>query len=97
MCWIDQRQGTVDIVIRKGTFKQLRRSLDSVAEAPNVLEAVRAARRLREEAEALELEAVIEARRHRATWSEIGAVYGTSKQGAQQRFRAAVQAEHSGS
>jgi hypothetical protein len=77
----------------KGTFKQLRRSLDAVAAAPNALEAVRASRQLREEAETLELEAVIEARQQRATWSEIGAVYGTSKQGAQQRFRAALRAE----
>jgi len=85
----------VDTMIRKGTFKQLRRSLDTLATAPHALEAVRAARQLREEAEALELEAVIDARRHRATWSEIGAVYGASKQGAQQRFRAALPAEDS--
>jgi hypothetical protein len=82
-------------MIRKGTLKQLRRSLDAIAGASNALEGVRAARQLREEAEALELEAVIQARRHRATWSEIGAIYGRSKQGAQQRFRAAVQAEES--
>lgn len=82
-------------MIGKGTFKQLRRSLEAVAEAPNALEAIRAARTLREEAEALELATVIEARRQRATWSEIGAVYGTSKQGAQQRFRAALRAEDS--
>lgn len=80
-------------MLGKGTFKQLRRSLDAVAEAPNALEAVRASRALREQAEALELAAVIEARRQRTTWSEIGAVYGTSKQGAQQRFRAALRAE----
>jgi hypothetical protein len=80
-------------MLRKGTLKQLRRSLEAVAAAPNALEAVRASRRLRDEAEALELEAVIEARRQRATRSEIGAVYGTSKQGAQQRFRMALRAE----
>ena len=82
-------------MIRRGSFKQLRRSLDTLARALNALEAVRAARQLREEAEALELEAVIDARRQRATWGEIGAVYGTSKQGAQQRFRAALRAEDS--
>jgi hypothetical protein len=49
--------------------------------------------RLREEAEALELGAVIEARRQRATWSEIGAVYGTSKRSTQQRLRMAVRDE----
>ena len=54
-------------MIRKATFKQLRRSFDAVAAARNALEAVHASRQLREGAEALELEAVIEARRQRAT------------------------------
>jgi hypothetical protein len=54
------------------------------------LEALAAARRLREAVEDLELDLVAEVRAQRATWTEIGAVYGTSKQGAQQRFRVAV-------
>jgi hypothetical protein len=59
---------------------------------PAPLEALAAARELRLAAEALELELVLELRERRWTWSEIGKVYGTSKQGAQQRFRSV--AEH---
>jgi zona occludens toxin (predicted ATPase) len=48
-----------------------------------------AARRLREAAEELEAAQVEAARKAGATWNEIGACYGLTKQGAQQRFRAA--------
>ena len=48
-----------------------------------------AARRLREAAEELEAAQVVAARKAGATWMEIGACYGLTKQGAQQRFRAA--------
>jgi hypothetical protein len=37
--------------------------------------------------EALEADTVADARAAGATWGEIGALYGLSKQGAQQRFR----------
>ena len=47
------------------------------------------ARQLREAAEELEAAQVEAARKAGATWSEIGACYGLTKQGAQQRFRAA--------
>jgi hypothetical protein len=47
-----------------------------------------AARRLREAAEELEVAQVEAARKAGATWIEIGACYGLTKQGAQQRFRA---------
>jgi hypothetical protein len=47
-----------------------------------------AARRLREAAEELEAAQVEAARKAGATWIEIGASYGLTKQGAQQRFRA---------
>ena len=47
-----------------------------------------AARRLREAAEELETAQVEAARKAGATWIEIGATYGLTKQGAQQRFRA---------
>ena len=50
---------------------------------------VEAARRLREAAEELEAAQVEAARKAGATWIEIGACYGLTKQGAQQRFRAA--------
>ncbi|HEY1624707.1 MAG TPA: hypothetical protein VGG16_13000 [Streptosporangiaceae bacterium] len=46
------------------------------------------ARQLREAAEELEAAQVAAARKAGATWIEIGACYGLTKQGAQQRFRA---------
>jgi hypothetical protein len=49
------------------------------------LDAIRAAR---ERLEALEADAVHGARHAGVTWKAIGALYGLSKQGAQQRFRA---------
>jgi hypothetical protein len=51
------------------------------------LEKLDAARRLREAAEALEQEAVVAARAAGQTWTQVAAVYGMSKQAAQQRFR----------
>jgi hypothetical protein len=77
-------------VFEKRAFKRLRRAAATVQDAQNALDALAAARQLREAAEDLEIAAVIEARRRRATWTEIGSVYGTSKQAAQQRFRSAV-------
>ena len=47
-----------------------------------------AARYLREAAEELEAAQVEAARKAGATWIDIGACYGLTKQGAQQRFRA---------
>jgi len=35
-----------------------------------------------------------EVRRQGGTWTQIGTVYGTTKQGAQQRFRGALAREH---
>jgi hypothetical protein len=43
-------------------------------------------RRLREAAEEMETAQVEAARKAGATWTEIGAYYGLTKQGAQQRF-----------
>jgi len=78
-------------MVGKGIFKHLRRAVDAVQTAPSAVEALAAARQLTEAAEALERELVIAAREQRATWTEIGAIYGTSKQGAQQRFRFAAE------
>jgi hypothetical protein len=58
-----------------------------VADGP--ISRLEAARRLREAAEELEAAQVEAARKAGATWNEIGACYGLTKQGAQQRFRAA--------
>jgi hypothetical protein len=80
-------------MLGKGTFKKLRQALDAAQTASTPLEGLAAARQLREAAEALELAMVVEARRRRSTWTEIGAIFGTSKQGAQQRFRSAVSSE----
>ncbi|MDQ2706448.1 MAG: hypothetical protein M3Z25_01895 [Actinomycetota bacterium] len=77
-------------MLGKGSIKRLRHAVEAVESAPTALEALVAARELRQAAEALELAAVVEVRRERGTWTQIGAVYRTSKQGAQQRFRAAV-------
>ena len=62
------------------------RALD-VADGP--IRRLEAARQLREAAEELEAAQVEAARKAGATWNEIGACYGLTKQGAQQRFRAA--------
>ncbi len=58
-----------------------------IADAP--MSRLDAARRLREAAEELEAAQIEAARKAGATWNEIGACYGLTKQGAQQRFRAA--------
>ncbi|WP_035758551.1 hypothetical protein [Granulicoccus phenolivorans] len=54
--------------------------------ADDALAVVDAARRVREAAEALEEDAIRSARADGASWSKIGAKYGLTKQGAQQRF-----------
>jgi hypothetical protein len=56
-------------------------------------EALAAARALREIAEAVERDAVTAARAAGLSWSAIGKVYGLTKQGAQQRFKAALAAD----
>lgn len=76
----------------KASYRKLRNAVGAVQSAPNALEALAAARLLREAAEELELALVAEARDQRGTWTEIGAIYGTSKQGAQQRFRSIARA-----
>lgn len=60
---------------------------DAHRAAREPLERLDAARRLREAADELEAAAIADAREVGATWSDIGALYGLTKQGAQQRFR----------
>lgn len=50
-------------------------------------EALAAARALRQAADELERAAILAARRAGMSWTRIGAVYGLTKQGAQQRFK----------
>lgn len=67
---------------------RVQQALDVAVAAGDPLSALDAARRLREAAEDLEAEAVREVRGTGVTWTQIGALYGMTKQGAQQRFRA---------
>lgn len=65
---------------------QLGKALAALEAAPDALTALDAARRVRELAERVESEHVRAARLDGASWSRIGALYGLTKQGAQQRF-----------
>ena len=67
--------------------KRLARVLSSLRDVPDPITRLDAVRRGREALEELELKTVTDARAAGATWREIGALYGLSKQGAQQRFR----------
>jgi hypothetical protein len=69
-----------------GQLKRLMRALEDLRSASSPTARLDAARRIREAADKLEQVQVDAARSAGATWSDIGAVYGLSKQGAQQRF-----------
>jgi hypothetical protein len=73
----------------KSPVKRISAALSALVAADRPLSRLDAARRLREAAEELEAAQVDAARKAGATWNEIGACYGLTKQGAQQRFRAA--------
>ena len=73
----------------KSLVKRMSAALGALDVADGPMSKLEAARRLREAAEELEAAQVEAARKAGATWSEIGACYGLTKQGAQQRFRAA--------
>ena len=72
----------------KGLLKRILAALDALDAADGPVSRLDAARRLREAAEELEAAQVEAARKAGVTWIEIGACYGLTKQGAQQRFRA---------
>jgi hypothetical protein len=76
-------------VAAKSPVKQIHAALSALAVADRPMTRLDAARRLREAAEELEAAQVEAARKAGATWNEIGACYGLTKQGAQQRFRPA--------
>jgi hypothetical protein len=69
--------------------KRILAALNAFDAADTPMSRLDAARRVREAAEELEAGQVEAARKAGATWIEIGACYGLTKQGAQQRFRAA--------
>ena len=73
----------------KSPVKRISAALGALDAADGPMSRLEAARRLREAAEELEAAQVEAARKAGATWTEIGACYGLTKQGAQQRFRAA--------
>ena len=61
--------------------------MDALQQFPDPLKRLDAVRSSREALEKVEATAVTQARAAGATWKQIGAQYGLSKQGAQQRFR----------
>jgi hypothetical protein len=73
----------------KSPVKRISAALSALDAADGPIGRLDAARRLREAAEELEAAQVDAARKAGATWNQIGACYGLTKQGAQQRFRAA--------
>lgn len=75
-------------MVSRNVVKRIDAALGALDAADEPISRVEAARRLREAAEELEAAQVAAARKAGATWSEIGACYGLTKQGAQQRFRA---------
>jgi ATPase subunit of ABC transporter with duplicated ATPase domains len=76
-------------VASKSPVKRIVAALGALDAADGPMSRLEAARHLREAAEQLEAAQVEAARKGGATWIEIGACYGLTKQGAQQRFRAA--------
>jgi len=75
-------------VASRSPVKRISAALNAFDVADRPMSRLDAARRLREAAEDLEAAQVEAARKAGATWIEIGACYGLTKQGAQQRFRA---------
>jgi hypothetical protein len=82
--------GVVDyavLVASKSPVRRISAALGALDMADGPMSRLEAARRLREAAEELEAAQVEAARKAGVTWIEIGACYGLTKQGAQQRFR----------
>jgi hypothetical protein len=77
------------MVAPKNPVRRITAALGALDIADGPVSRLDAARRLREAAEELEAAQIEAARKAGATWNEIGACYGLTKQGAQQRFRAA--------
>ena len=76
-------------MVAKNPVRRITAALGALDAADGPISRLEAARQLREAAEELEAAQVEAARKAGATWNEIGACYGLTKQGAQQRFRAA--------
>src|SRR5260370_21744217 len=76
------------MVASKSPVRRITAALGALDVADGPISRLEAARQLREAAEELEAAQVEAARKAGATWNEIGACYGLTKQGAQQNFRA---------
>ncbi len=76
-------------VASKNPVRRITAALGALDVADGPISRLEVARQLREAAEELEAAQVEAARKAGVTWNEIGACYGLTKQGAQQRFRAA--------
>lgn len=74
-------------------LKRSKQALEALGDVDDPLIRLDAARLLREQLETVEAETVATARQSGVTWKHIGALYGLSKQGAQQRFRVSSPAE----
>ena len=72
---------------RTAPRKRLARTVAALAAIEDPIERLEATRTAREELERREREAVAACRAAGHTWTDIGARYGLSRQGAQQRFR----------
>jgi hypothetical protein len=70
--------------------KRVKRAVTALQAVKDPLDRLEAVRWARGEIEAIEVESVAAAREAGATWSDIGSLYGVTRQGAQQRFSAAV-------
>ena len=77
------------VVASKSLLRRITAALAALDIADGPMSRLDAARRLREAAEELEAAQIEAARKAGATWNEIGACYGLTKQGAQQRYRRA--------
>src|SRR5207249_8909934 len=77
---------TLGPMARQAGTKRLLRAFEGWQKAKDPLARLKAAHRVVELARQFESATLREARRTGARWEDIGAVYGMSKQGAQQRF-----------
>ena len=70
----------------KPAAERIQRAVDALRAAEDPVERLTAGHELRQLADQVEAESVIAARAAGVSWKRIGALYGTTKQGAQQRF-----------
>ncbi len=73
--------------------KPVAKALERLSQAPDPLSRLATIRTTQDALEQMARAAADEARAAGATWKQIGAIYGTSKQAAQQRFRRRPPAE----